>query len=104
MAVTVIENDKRCPQALTEVVIPANLSHTHTERIDYKPVDVCVTDIVRALVEGGIKTSGSCCGHQEADGVVVLTDGRILSVSYPAGWHERNLCPCYLDNLLIEEN
>lgn len=92
MSIHIIQNSGRCEQIITRVIVPKNLSYTNEERITFKPIDRCVQDIVKVLVEGGIKTSGSCCGHNEVDGVIVLTDGRILNIMYPCGWYKKNNC------------
>ena len=39
-----------------------------------------IVDIVRALNDGGMPTSGSCSGHGEKLGSVALTEGRVLMI------------------------
>lgn len=65
------------------VVIPADLSYTGEQRVDVKRVDSCIAPIVRALVQAGIVTRGSCCGHGIGDGEILLQDGRKLVVRTP---------------------
>jgi hypothetical protein len=51
-------------------------------------IDLCVADIVAALNAANIRTVMSCCGHGQADGVVMLEDGleiRIKKTSQPKG-------------------
>lgn len=62
------------------VPIPANLSHTRKSRWVMKPVDACIAPIVKALIDGGVLTSGACCGHGEGGGSIILQDGRELRV------------------------
>ena len=62
------------------VTIPADLSYTKKERIDYRKIDMCISDIVQALEKGGIKMRSSCCGHGKCDGEIILNDGRILKI------------------------
>lgn len=45
-----------------------------------KHIDFCIEDIVAALNIGGIKTTSSCCGHDEEVGYIYLQDGRKLVV------------------------
>ncbi len=47
-----------------------------------RPVDVdpCIADIVRALNNGALSTSNSCCGHGTQSGWIALSDGRTLLV------------------------
>ena len=68
---------------LVRVNIPANLSHTRKSRWVMKPVDACIAPIVKALVAGGVLTSGSCCGHGEGAGSILLQDGRELRIGNP---------------------
>lgn len=44
------------------------------------PVDACITDIVKALNDGGVKTRSCCCGHGETSGNIMLMDGRELLI------------------------
>ena len=62
------------------VFIPAELSHTGEDRFDIKKIDKCIAPIVSALVEAGIYTTQSCCGHGKADGSIMLQDGRELVI------------------------
>lgn len=64
-----------------KVLIPADLSHTGEERWKWAGIDLCISHIVAALQSGGVNMRGSCCGHGERDGRIVLTDGRTLIVS-----------------------
>ncbi len=52
-------------------------------------IDLCVADIVTALVAANILTDGSCCGHGKQDGNILLEDGRELVVKIP----ERHTSP-----------
>lgn len=45
-----------------------------------KPIDRCIAPIVSALVEGGVDTAASCCGHGKGPGNILLHDGRALLV------------------------
>ena len=44
------------------------------------PVDSCIAPLVQALNDAEIETTGSCCGHGEADGLISLADGRVLNL------------------------
>lgn len=48
-------------------------------------VDSCLAEIIQALNDGGVKTTGSCCGHGEKPGMIALEDGRMILV---VGWPE----------------
>lgn len=41
-------------------------------------IDACIAPIIKALNEGGIDTSASCCGHGKGPGRIDLVDGRTL--------------------------
>lgn len=65
---------------LLRVNIPANLAHDGIARWDMKAVDRCIAPIVQALNDAGILTASSCCGHGEAEGAIILQDGRTLVI------------------------
>ena len=65
-------------EVLMEVTILAHLSHDGQERKAIKGIDACIADIVRALNDGGVITTSSCCGHGRSDGSILLADGREL--------------------------
>lgn len=48
-------------------------------------IDQCIAHIVAALNAGGIETVASCCGHGRMPGNIVLSDGRVLSISLDIG-------------------
>lgn len=62
------------------VAIPETLSHTVSVRDAWVDVDECIADIVDALNRGGVLTANSCCGHNKADGSILLHDGRELII------------------------
>lgn len=62
------------------VYVPADLSATGRARWREKPIDSCIADIVEALQNGGINMRGSCCGHGDYFGVIILQDGRMISL------------------------
>lgn len=43
-------------------------------------IDACIAPIVKALNEGGVESTQSCCGHGKEAGIIALADGRILTV------------------------
>lgn len=43
--------------------------------------DPCISDLVKALNDGGCKTIASCCGHGSPLGLISLTDGRQLIIA-----------------------
>jgi len=51
-------------------------------RID---IDVCIADIVAALVAANIMPVASCCGHGKRAGDIMLEDGRTLTIKMPKG-------------------
>ena len=65
------------------VRVVARLSHTGRARLVRKPIDRCIAPIVRALQAEGLDMLGSCCGHGQADGEILLADGRTLVVKEP---------------------
>jgi len=74
------------------VPIPAEASHTGKFRWAIKPVDACIAPLVKALNEAGIYTAGSCCGHGQYTGTIVLHDGRVLEIH-----HTEEYEPCWDD-------
>lgn len=60
------------------VPIPAELSYTGKFRWAQKGIDSCIAPIVEALNNAGIYTAGSCCGHGNAGGTILLHDGRTI--------------------------
>lgn len=75
-----------CPCRETVAVwcwVPAGLSHTGEGRWKECKIDRCVADLVEALQDAHIWTSGSCCGHGVEDGNILLEDGRVLTVTWP---------------------
>jgi len=69
---------------MVNVVMPADLSHTGEERRRPKLIDRCIAPIVTALVEAGVATRSSCCGHGKADGEIQLEYGRTLVIKETA--------------------
>ena len=67
-------------EVLMEVTILARLSHDGQQRQAIKGVDACIANIVRALNDGGVTTTSSCCGHGRNDGSILLADGREIIV------------------------
>lgn len=47
-------------------------------------IDACLVPIIKALNEGGVETTQSCCGHGKENGVIALADGRILEILPPS--------------------
>ena len=68
------------------VKIPADLSSTGFDKMQYEPIDECIAPIVEALQKGCIDMRGSCCGHGKAFGDIYLQDGRVLII-VPAKWY-----------------
>lgn len=44
-------------------------------------IDFCIADIVNALNAANIKTEASCCGHGKIPGSIILSDGRVLTIT-----------------------
>jgi hypothetical protein len=66
------------------VTVCAEDSHTGKERLATKRVDRCISDIVRALNAGGVRTRSCCCGHGKRMGSIILQDGRTLLIAKPS--------------------
>lgn len=62
------------------VTIDAQLSFEGIPVVKNKPIDRCISGIVAALEDAGIYMFGSCCGHGQYDGEIILADGRILTI------------------------
>lgn len=62
------------------VKIQADLSHTGKEYWKVAAIDYCIAPIVKALQDAGIDMRGSCCGHGESNGNILLQDRRILVI------------------------
>ncbi len=43
-------------------------------------VDHCISGIVKALNDAGLKTIVSCCGHKRKPGSIILADGREIII------------------------
>lgn len=65
-----------------QVTIKGSHAHEGVDTIKNKPIDACIADIVQALETAGIHMYGSCCGHTESPGEIVLADGRRLRILY----------------------
>ncbi len=72
-----------CGTTSIRVLIPENSSCTGYAHWTEKAIDTCIADIVAALIQAGIYTSGCCCGHGKEPGNILLTDGRIIEISFP---------------------
>jgi len=75
---------------LLRVPVPAWLSADGRRRVRTKAVDECIAPIVMALNAAGIDTIGSCCGHGQRDGEILLEDGRTLIVRTARGGENEN--------------
>lgn len=60
--------------------IAAELSHSGQTYWKDVGIDRCIAPIVRALQNGSIDMLGSCCGHGEYEGSIMLADGRTLRI------------------------
>lgn len=63
-----------------ELPVPAYLSHTGQERQKCVSIDACIAPIIKALNDGGIKTTNCCCGHGGHEGWISLADGREIRI------------------------
>ncbi len=43
-------------------------------------IDCCISKIVKALNDVGLKTIASCCGHKRQPGSIILEDGREIII------------------------
>ena len=66
-----------------DMIVPVDKrdSHTGRARLAIKSIDFCITSLVSALNEYGIKTRSSCCGHGKRRGTILLQDGRTLIIA-----------------------
>lgn len=48
--------------------------------------DPCLTPLIKALNDGGLRTVASCCGHDHRPGSVMLDDGRVLLILPDRDW------------------
>lgn len=67
-------------EVMMKVTILAHLSRDGHQHQAVKGVDACIASIVRALNDGGVMTTSSCCGHGRGDGSVLLADGREIII------------------------
>lgn len=65
---------------VVRVCIAPHLSHSGEAYWRDMPIDRCIAPLVKALNDGGILTSQSCCGHGTGPGRIDLFDGRFLIV------------------------
>lgn len=66
---------------MMDVPIIAEDSHTGKEYIKHTGIDSCIAPIVKALLDAGIQTTASCCGHGKSEGLITLRDGRSLIIT-----------------------
>lgn len=59
-------------EVMLSVTIPAHLSHTGEAYEKAMGVDACIAPIIRALNDAGIQTVGSCCGHCDGPGEILV--------------------------------
>jgi hypothetical protein len=74
-----------CQHGTTKTLLLPTPDYEDPGGLRYKlrlwPVDSCIADIVQALASAGVVTTGSCCGHSEGCGTILLADGRALVVT-----------------------
>ena len=63
---------------LVKVRVPADLSAEQMKVWKWKPIDRCIAPVVSALQEAGIDMRGSCCGHRQRSGTILLQGGQEL--------------------------
>jgi hypothetical protein len=63
-----------------KVKVLAEQSHNGRSTWKTKPIDRCIAPIVEALQQAGIDMRGSCCGHGDHNGEILLGDGRKLKI------------------------
>jgi len=67
-------------EILMTVTVPAHLSSTGNDKQKQVGIDACIAPIVQALIDAGIPTASSCCGHGKEPGCILLCDGRKLII------------------------
>lgn len=80
-----IENQRPCGNCggthkRVMVLVHEDQSHTEKGRYDWKNIDACISNLVKALAEAGIIMRASCCGHGKKPGYIILDDGRVLGI------------------------
>ncbi len=65
---------------LVRVKVLAELSHEGVDVWKVKPIDQCISSLVKALQEGGVDMQGSCCGHGKSPGEIILANGQKLII------------------------
>lgn len=74
---------KCCPVGSYDHQVPMAIRGRRVE------IDLCIADIVAALVAANIAPVASCCGHGKIPGSIVLEDGRELFIANLPVRHER---------------
>ena len=75
-----------CQHGTSKTLLLPTRDGDDTNGLRYKmrlwPVDACIADIVQALNSAGIlMISGTCCGHGDRCGTIMLADGRALVIT-----------------------
>lgn len=58
------------------------LKNLDPEAIHHKiiSIDSCIASIIQALMQAGVYTLASCCGHGKQPGSIILVDGREIRI------------------------
>ena len=76
-------------------------------------LDSCISQLVVALNEGGIKTTSSCCGHGKTDGYILCEDyllivckerGEEVVNPYKRDWNEMAKINGNVINIMLKRN
>ena len=71
-------------ETILRLTTPAHISHNGVAYERDWGIDSCIASIVKALNEGGVQTIQSCCGHGKEPGIIMLADGRTLTITSPS--------------------
>ena len=63
---------------LIELTIVKEYSYTGKRRMKMVYIDKCIAPLIKALKEGGMITTYSCCGHGKQCGIIVFEDESYL--------------------------
>jgi hypothetical protein len=65
---------------MMEVPVSVRKSYTGEKRMRTIGIDRCIAPIVKALLDAGIETEESCCGHESSVGYIAFMDDRVLAL------------------------
>lgn len=79
MSVRIVSGSPKCPKC-GHPPVRIEIKRSGGVPWEYAEIDWCMVSLVKALNNAGLETRWSCCGHGEANPVVILRDGRKVEV------------------------